>query len=584
MSDYDDEEYFPPKDVAASDCDDTVAEIEHNEESETGEYRDENQDDEDEERDVAARGSGMKAKDGTQWSATPSNEHQVARRNIVRERCGPNKNTSMLSILDTFKLFFTPEMADIIIRHTNKKANLAYTAYNAKNPEKQPLVWKNLELQEFYAFLAILITSGANNSNTDNTVDMWQTYSYPLYRAAMSINRFWNIIRFIRFDDAITRAQRIETDKAAPIRDIWTMLNSNLAKHYRPTEYLTIDEQLFPYRGRTRFTQYIPSKPAKYGIKVWWIGDASNSYPLTGQIYTGKSGEGREKNVGERVVKDLVAPYKGSGRNITMDNYFTTLPLAKSLLSWNLTIVGTLKKNKAYIPPAMTASKAREELSTVFGFNEKITMCSYVPKKAKVVIMLSSMHKEPKISDSAKKKPEMIEFYNWSKAGVDTMDKMLGRYTTKRSTQRWPLAFFYNIIDVACLAAYILYYENNKKLVKKSYERRLFYRQLGRELCTPFVESRSQNPQIMRHFSTKVAIESFLGQIINPYTQPTAPGSSGTQTQLDSTGRKKIIGVCKNLTNLNVNIIVCFPATFANVRNNNCLNKINYKQLWVLII
>lgn len=54
------------------------------------------------------------------------------------------------------------------------------------------------------------------------------------------------------------------------------------------------------------------------------------------------------------------------------------------------------------------------------------------------------------------------------------MDKMLGRYTTKRSTQMWPLAFFYNILDIACLAAY-LYYENNKMLVKKSYERRLFY-------------------------------------------------------------------------------------------------------------
>ncbi|CAH2107935.1 unnamed protein product [Euphydryas editha] len=136
-----------------------------------------------------------------------------------------------------------------------------------------------------------------------------------------------------------------------------------------------------------------------------------------------------KKNVGERVVKDLVAPYKGSGRNITMDNYFTSLPLAKFLLSWNLIIVGTLKNNKAYIPPAMAASKTREQLSTVFGFHEKVTMCSYVPKKRKVVIMLSSMHHEAKISDSAKKKPEIIEFYNWSKAEVDTMDKMLGRYT-----------------------------------------------------------------------------------------------------------------------------------------------------------
>ncbi|XP_025407297.1 uncharacterized protein LOC112681247 [Sipha flava] len=131
---------------------------------------------------------------------------------------------------------------------------------------------------------------------------------------------------------------------------------------------LTVDEQLFPYRGRTRFTQYIPSKPAKHGIKVWWICDSKYAYPLRGLIYTRKLKNERETNQGERVVKELAAPYKGSGRNITMDNFFTTLPLSDFLLSWNLTTVGTLRKNKKYIPAEMMPSKIRDEYSTVFGF------------------------------------------------------------------------------------------------------------------------------------------------------------------------------------------------------------------------
>ena len=66
----------------------------------------------------------------------------------------------------------------------------------------------------------------------------------------------------------------------------------------------------------------------------------------------------------------------------------------------------------------------------------------------------------------------------------------------------------------------------------------------------------------MRDFTTKVTIESFFGQAhmdksicarpkkcwlhiwINPYVQPTASESSKPQAQLDSTGRKKISGVC----------------------------------------
>ena len=75
---------------------------------------------------------------------------------------------------------------------------------------------------------------------------MWESTSYPLYRATMGLNKFRAILRFIRFDDANTRRARTEQDKAALIRDVWTMLNSNLSKMYKPTENLTIDEQLYP--------------------------------------------------------------------------------------------------------------------------------------------------------------------------------------------------------------------------------------------------------------------------------------------------------------------------------------------------
>lgn len=93
---------------------------------------------------------------------------------------------------------------------------------------------------------------------------------------------------------------RQELSKSAAIYDIWLMLVTKLGSSYTPGANLTVDEQLYPYRGRTRFTQYIPSKPAKYGIKVWWICNARTSFPLGGQIYTGKSSPGvRKVNQGE---------------------------------------------------------------------------------------------------------------------------------------------------------------------------------------------------------------------------------------------------------------------------------------------
>jgi len=90
---------------------------------------------------------------------------------------------------------------------------------------------------------------------------------------------------------------------------------------------------------------------------------------LYGIIYTGKSID-HEINQGERIIKELAASFKNSGHNVTMDNFFTSLPIVKHLL-WNLTIVETLKHNKTYIPEEMKKNKSREIYSSLFAYHEK---------------------------------------------------------------------------------------------------------------------------------------------------------------------------------------------------------------------
>ena len=90
-----------------------------------------------------------------------------------------------------------------------------------------------------------------------------------LFSELLSYRRFLALSWYIRFDNGRTRKIRQRSDKTAPIRDVWNFLNENLVRNYEPHENITVDEQLFPYRGRTKFTQLIPSKPAKYEIEVW---------------------------------------------------------------------------------------------------------------------------------------------------------------------------------------------------------------------------------------------------------------------------------------------------------------------------
>ncbi|KAJ4945993.1 hypothetical protein JOQ06_023671, partial [Pogonophryne albipinna] len=162
-------------------------------------------------------------------------------------------------------------------------------------------------------------------------------------------------------------------------------------------------------------------------------------YAFNGMIYTGRQ-------PGEDVQRNL-------GRNITMDNFFTSIPLAEKLLEKNLTLVGTLRQNKPDIPPVMKPNKLREKYSSKFGFCGNMTMVSYVPKKGKAVVLLSTMHDDTAVDDqSVKRKPEVIQYYNHTKSGVDTMDQMVRTYTCKRRTRRWPM-----VLDVATLNAFTSY-------------------------------------------------------------------------------------------------------------------------------
>ena len=186
------------------------------------------------------------------------------------------------------------------------------------------------------------------------------------------------MLRFIRFDNESTRAERTKTEWPTPIRDIWIMLNRNLEKAYESYECITIDEQLFSYRVHTKFTQYIPSKPAKYDIKVFWAYDASNSYPLQGQIYTRKPINGQ---IGKRTILKLVSLYEGYRKNITLNNFFTAIELAKVLKSWNMILIGAVRKNKRLLQRNMQPNKERPVSSTNCAYDRNATVCSYVSKK-----------------------------------------------------------------------------------------------------------------------------------------------------------------------------------------------------------
>ncbi|XP_037941698.1 piggyBac transposable element-derived protein 4-like [Teleopsis dalmanni] len=251
----------------------------------------------------------------------------------------------------------------------------------------------------------------------------------------MTLERFTIISRVLAFDNRQARRSQVRGDKLAPIRSFYEKWTINLQVLYVPNENITVDEQLIPFRDRCPFKVYMPSKPGKYGMKAWIAADSATAFCLQFQIYLGKTSDLPERNQGERVVLDLVSQY--TGRNVTTDNFFTSHNLAQELLKRKITLVGTVRKNKRFLPVHCTVKELRKLpiYTSKFFFHEKETIVQYVPKRYKIVTLLSTLHHNGKIlEEHSKKIPEVIKYYNLSKGGVDTMDQMVRTYSCKRKT------------------------------------------------------------------------------------------------------------------------------------------------------
>uniref|UniRef100_A0A1Y1K4Z8 PiggyBac transposable element-derived protein domain-containing protein n=1 Tax=Photinus pyralis TaxID=7054 RepID=A0A1Y1K4Z8_PHOPY len=435
----------------------------------------------------------------TMWKKMCPPKSRTKAHNIFVNKPGPVHEAARSSTaFECFKIFINDNIIEMITNCTNIYINKIQTNYQRERDAKLT------DRDEIISLLGMLYLLGVCKSGRQNLKDVWRTDGTGIdaIYCTMSYNRFRFLIRCLRFDDINSREDRREIDKLAPIREVFEMFLQNCRKSVVPGPNLTIDEQLVAFRGRCPFRQYIPSKPAKYGIKIFALVDCDNMYTINLEIYAGVQPDGPYKvsNSPSDVVQRLVEVVKGTYRNITMDNWFSSIPLALDLKrDFKLTMLGTLKKNKREIPPELISVRDRPINSSQFAFQNNCTLVSYVPKKNKNVLVLSTTHDDDKI-DVDTSKPMMIVDYNNSKYGVDVVDQMCGSYNVSRSTRRWPLTIFYDIMNIGGINAMVLYHLNHseEKIIRKD-----FLRTLAMSMIKPQIRRRLQIDSIPKQLKVK---------------------------------------------------------------------------------
>lgn len=301
------------------------------------------------------------SRNGTRWYKTPPTSSRTRSHNILVQQSGPKGNAkNTQSPLSCFELFFDESLLQIIVEYTNIYINIVQSKYTRDRDARQT------NMMEIRAFIGLLLVIGVNRSGRRNLKDFWDNSrgtGIELVYLTMSLNRFRFLLRTIRFDDVTSRIERQSVDKLAAIRDIVEKFISSCKNNYNPSEQLTIDEQLVAFRGRCSFIMYMPKKPSKFGIKIIMLVDVKFPYVYNFEIYVGAQPEGPFPNSNKvlDVTLRVLDPVCNRGCNITMDNWFTSIPLAQELLKQKTTVVGTLKSNKPEIPLIFKESRQREE-------------------------------------------------------------------------------------------------------------------------------------------------------------------------------------------------------------------------------
>jgi hypothetical protein len=395
------------------------------------------------------------AASGRRWFAMPSNVAVGGRepsRNIFRPTAGVTREFNPRSRKDAFLLFFD-ELVDECVRYTNLEARRVIAIYNRGTAAK--MSWKEVTRKEMEAFIGLHVIGGALKCHYRNT-SLWSQRDGPaVYEATMSRERFLSIKRFFRCDD---RNRRDKKDPLSPVRHVWNLFSAKIGRFYVPRSDLTIDEQLVEYHGRVKFRVYIRSKPGRFGLKIIWLCEADSGYALAGLPYIGVNTLSEEQKHGltipEATTLTLAKNYLRKGHNITMDNWFSSVNLADKLSAVESTMVGTMRLNRREIPREAKDLHGRQRKSSRFYKSESNLLVSYWDKGTQPVLLLSTFHRSTAVLQSGL--PEIVDYYNATKSGVDMMDRNVRYYSVKRKCFRWPYSFVCNLIDIGLNNASIL--------------------------------------------------------------------------------------------------------------------------------
>ena len=147
--------------------------------------------------------------------------------------------------------------------------------------------------------------------------------------------------------------------------------------------------------------------------------------------------------------------------------YFTSMSIADWLLRHNITGIGTMRPDRKGITPEMKMVSGRESKSTKWCYNDKKMLVSWADKKSnqkdsKLVLLVSTMPDQMKLSKDQRTRPQAIVCYDHVKRGADVVDFISAVASARIKSVRWTINTLSYMLDTLRTNSKTLNNEGNK--------------------------------------------------------------------------------------------------------------------------
>ena len=326
-----------------------------------------------------------------------------------------------------FEAYFDDELMNILVLETNRYHQFCVNEGRAATGSKQK-PYTHVTVSELYSFFALTLLMPHVKKPVLH--DYWSVdyaYETPIFRDYISRHRYGQILRFLHFAD---NNNPNEQDRLWKIRNVFQDFVHKFTKFYNPLQKLVIDESLVLFKGKVKFTQYIPSKRHRFGIKLFVLCDCETGIVLDIIVYTASDvviPKDPVHGVSGAVVKKLLDKHLDKGHILYTDNWYTSPNLSAYLYHRKTGTCGTVKKNRKNFPVFENIAKGTCSLKKsnnllAVKWNDKRDVHMITTEHAGAMI---NSGKNDYRTNEPLKKPDCVIDYNVNMRLVDKSDMQI---------------------------------------------------------------------------------------------------------------------------------------------------------------